>query len=62
MAENDGSTTVEIQKDLHKRVKIFSVARGISVKDLIYKGMSLYMDDVEDPENLKRELDAANLK
>jgi len=47
MAENDNSTTVEIDKDLHRRIKIFGVSKSISIKDLVYQGMSLYMDEVE---------------
>lgn len=47
MAENEDSTTVEIDRNLHQRIKIFGAKKKISIKDLVYQGMSLYMDEVE---------------
>lgn len=48
MTEKDNSTTVEIDRELHRRIKIFGVSKNISIKDLVYQGMSLYMDKVEE--------------
>jgi len=41
------STTIEIDRELHKRIKVFGAGKGLSIKDLVYQGMSLYMDEVE---------------
>jgi hypothetical protein len=52
-------TTVRFEKELHKRLKIESVQRGIKVQDIIFEGVDLWLrskSGIADPQETKPRL------